>query len=451
LIDYDSLVNKIKKNNIIDPVDFDEFEVKRGLRNKDGSGVLVGLTKIGHVHGYIKDEYEVVPVDGELYYRGINIFDITRNIEKEKRKGFEEVAYLLLFGELPNKTELDEFCRLLSKHRVLPTGFTENMILKSPSNNIMNKLARSVLAFYSYDKNPEDLSIKNIIRQCIILIASFPTLIAYGYQAKNHYFNNKSLFIHNPKEKLSTAENFLNLIRQDGKYTKLEADMLDTMLIIHAEHSGGNNSAFTTHVVSSTDTDTYSVIAAAVGSLKGPKHGGANIKVMDMIANIKKNVKNWSNERELKEYLIKILRKKAFDRTGLIYGIGHAVYTLSDPRLRILKQKAVKLAKERNRIEEYNLYALIEKLGPEVFYELKGKKKDLCANVDFYSGFVYEMLDIPKELYTPLFAMSRIAGWSAHRIEEIISNKRIIRPAYKNVSERCKYVPLKQRRNRFRH
>jgi citrate synthase len=310
----------------------------------------------------------------------------------------------------------------------------------------MNKLARSVLAFYSYDKNPDDISIKNIVRQCIILISSFPTLIAYGYQAKNHYFNNKSLFIHNPKENLSTAENFLHLIRQNGHFTKLEANMLDTMLIIHAEHSGGNNSAFTTHVVSSTDTDTYSVIAAAVGSLKGPKHGGANIKVMDMVANIKKNVKDWSNEKLIKEYLIKILQKKAFDRTGLIYGIGHAVYTLSDPRLKILKQKAVKLAKDRGREEEFNLYALIEKLGPEAFYELKGTRKKICANVDFYSGFVYEMLDIPKELYTPLFAMSRISGWSAHRIEEVISNKRIIRPAYKNVSERCEYISLKRRK-----
>lgn len=446
MLDFDSLVKKIKNNNIIDPGNFDLFEVKRGLRNKDGSGVLVGLTKIGHVHGYIKDEYEVVPVEGELYYRGINLIDITKNIEKEKRFGFEEVAYLLLFGELPNKSELDSFCNLLAEHRFLPYGFTENMILKSPSNNIMNKLARSVLAFYSYDKNPDDISIKNIVRQCIILIASFPTMIAYGYQAKKHYFHNKSLCIHNPNVKLGTAENFLLLMRENGEYTKLEAEMLDTMLIIHAEHSGGNNSAFTTHVVSSTDTDTYSVIAAAVGSLKGPRHGGANIKVMDMISNIKKNVKDWSNEKEVKEYLLKILQKKAFDKSGLLYGIGHAVYTLSDPRLKILKQKATKLAKERGREEEYNLYNLIERLGPEIFYELKGTKKKLCANVDFYSGFVYEMLDIPKELYTPLFAMSRIAGWSAHRIEEVISNKRIIRPAYKNVSDRCEYIPLKQRK-----
>jgi citrate synthase len=270
-------------------------------------------------------------------------------------------------------------------------------------------------------------------------------MIAYGYQAKKHYFQNKSLCIHNPKEKLCTAENFLNLIREAGGYTKLEADMLDTMLIIHAEHSGGNNSTFTTHVVSSTDTDTYSVIAAAVGSLKGPKHGGANIKVMDMMANIKKHVKDWSDEKSIKEYLIKIIQKKAFDRTGLIYGIGHAVYTLSDPRLVILKQKAVKLAKEKGRLEEFNLYNLIEKLGPEVFYELKGNKKKLCANVDFYSGFVYEMLDIPKELYTPLFAMSRISGWSAHRIEEVISKGRIIRPAYKNISEHSEYIPIRKR------
>ncbi len=445
MIDYDFLVRKIKKNNIIDPLYYDKFDVKRGLRNKDGSGVLVGLTKIGNVHGYIKDEYEVVPVEGKLYYRGIDINDIIKNIEKEKRKGFEEVAYLLLFGELPKKEELINFCSMLSQDRELPSGFTENMILKSPSNNIMNKLARSVLAFYSYDKNPDDISIKNIVRQCIKLIASFPTMIAYGYQAKKHYFQNKSLCIHKPIEKLGSAENFLHLIRQTGEFTKLEADMLDTMLIIHAEHSGGNNSAFTTHVVSSTDTDTYSVIAAAVGSLKGSKHGGANIKVMDMMSNIKKNVKDWTNKKLIKEYLLKILNKKAFDKTGLIYGIGHAVYTLSDPRLKILKKKTVILAKEKNREEEFYLYNLVEKLGPEIFYELKGTKKKLCANIDFYSGFVYEMLDIPKELYTPLFAMSRITGWSAHRIEEVICNSRIIRPAYKNVSDNCEYIPLKKR------
>ena len=445
MIDYDFLVRKIKKNNIIDPLYYDKFDVKRGLRNKDGSGVLVGLTKIGNVHGYIKDEYEVVPVEGKLYYRGIDINDIMKNIEKEKRKGFEEVAYLLLFGELPKKEELINFCSMLSQDRELPSGFTENMILKSPSNNIMNKLARSVLAFYSYDKNPDDISIKNIVRQCIKLIASFPTMIAYGYQAKKHYFQNKSLCIHKPIEKLGSAENFLHLIRQTGEFTKLEADMLDTMLIIHAEHSGGNNSAFTTHVVSSTDTDTYSVIAAAVGSLKGSKHGGANIKVMDMMSNIKKNVKDWTNKKLIKEYLLKILNKKAFDKTGLIYGIGHAVYTLSDPRLKILKKKTVILAKEKNREEEFYLYNLVEKLGPEIFYELKGTKKKLCANIDFYSGFVYEMLDIPKELYTPLFAMSRITGWSAHRIEEVICNSRIIRPAYKNVSDNCEYIPLKKR------
>ncbi len=445
MIDFDALVDKIKKNNIIESDKYEKFEVKRGLRNKDGSGVLVGLTKIGNVHGYIKDEYEVVPVEGELHYRGINVIDITKNIEKEKRKGFEEVAYLLLFGELPNKDELAGFCNILSKNRELPGGFKENMILKSPSNNIMNKLARSVLAFYSYDKNPDDISIKNIARQCIELIASFPTMIAYGYQAKKHYFHNESLFIHNPKEKFGTAENFLHLIRQTGEFTRLEADVLDTMLIIHAEHSGGNNSSFTARVVSSTDTDTYSVISAAVGSLKGSKHGGANIKVIDMMRNIKKNVKNWSNEKEVKNYLLKILTKKAFDKTGLIYGIGHAVYTLSDPRVKILKQKAIILAKEKDNEEEYNLYNLVEKLGPEVFYELKGTKKKVCANVDFYSGFVYEMLDIPKELYTPLFAMSRIAGWSAHRIEEVISNSRIIRPAYKNISIKSEYIPLKKR------
>lgn len=434
------------KNNSIDTEHFSRYNVKRGLRNADGSGVLVGLTEIGDVHGYIVDENEVVAVEGNLRYRGIEISDLVNGCLNEKRFGFEETCYLLLFGELPNKATLNDFNEILAEKRELPYGFTENMILKSPSNDIMNKLARSVLACYSYDNNPEDNTIENTLKQSIELIARFPTMIAYAFQAKSHYFDNRSLFIHIPQRELSTSENFLRLIRQNNKYTPLEAQILDICLTMHAEHGGGNNSAFTTHVVSSADTDTYSAIAAAVGSLKGKKHGGANIKVMEMMENIKENVKEWEDDSEIKNYLEKIIKKQAYDKSGLVYGIGHAVYTLSDPRAKLLKEKAKLLAKEKGFEKELNLYDKIGQLTPGVFAKVKKSDKVISPNVDFYSGFVYSMLNIPYELYTPIFAMARIAGWSAHRLEELISGGRIMRPAFKNVCKKRDYSALVQRK-----
>jgi citrate synthase len=435
----------VENKDKIDPEYYIKFNVKKGLRNSDGSGVLVGLTEIGEVHGYVIDEGEKKPDWGRLSYRGTNVEDIVNGFQTESRFGFEEVCYLLLFGELPNSERLEEFNDLLGSHRALPHGFTEDMILKAPSNDVMNKLARSVLASYSYDQNPDDTSAKNLLRQSIELIASFPTMMAYGYQAKSHYHGNNSLFIHMPKKELGTAENILHMIRPDNKYTKTEAELLDLALVLHAEHGGGNNSSFATRVVSSTGTDTYSAIAAAVGSLKGPKHGGANAKVMAMIDDIKENVSNWEDPDEIESYLIKILKKEVGDKSGLIYGMGHAVYTLSDPRAVLLKEKALELAKEKNRVSEYNLYTYIESLSPKVFFDVKGSGKDISANVDFYSGFVYSMLNIPPELYTPIFAVSRIVGWCAHRIEELVSIQRIIRPAYKSVLTRKKYLPVSER------
>jgi citrate synthase len=434
-----------QKNNQIDPQLYGKFNVKRGLRDSDGTGVLVGLTEIGEVHAYIMDENEKVPVEGRLLYRGIDINEFTNGFQKDKRSGFEECCYLLLFGELPNAEELEKFKKLLATKRSLPNNFTEDMILRAPSSNIMNNLARAVLALYSYDENPEDMSIKNVLRQCIELIARFPTMAAYGFQAKSHYYNGNSLFIHSPRPELSTAENILHMIRPDSQYTPLEAEILDLALVLHAEHGGGNNSTFATHVVASSGTDTYSAIAAAIGSLKGCKHGGANIKVMEMMEDIKSHVADWDDEEEIAGYLEKILRKQAFDKSGLIYGIGHAVYTLSDPRTAILKRKAVSLAKEKEMYKEFRLYNAIEKLAPRMFYEVKGSDKAMCANVDFYSGFVYKMLNIPMELYTPIFAIGRIAGWCAHLIEEKINGGRIIRPAYKSVIGKRKYVELDKR------
>lgn len=443
------LLNKLCKlaenNNNIDQELYARYNVKRGLRNADGSGVLVGLTEIGDVHGYIIDEKEIVPVEGKLRYRGIEVSDIVKGFQKDGRSGFEETCYLLLFGELPSKSQLDDFKNLLDDNRELPEGFKENMILKAPSSNIMNKLARSVLASYSYDDNPEENSIRNNLRQCIELIARFPTMIAYGYQAKAHYYDGNSLFLHNPKKGLNTAENFLRLIRANKSYTELEAEILDLCLVLHAEHGGGNNSAFTTHVVSSADTDVYSAISSAVGSLKGRKHGGASNQVIDMMDNIKSAVKNWNNKDEIAGYLERIIKKEVYDKSGLIYGMGHAVYTKSDPRAVLLKEKARSLAREKSKEEEFILYENIEMLVPKVFEKVKKSNKIISANVDFYSGFVYSMLDIPRELYTPIFAMARISGWSAHRIEEIICGGRIIRPAYKSVSKKREYKLLKER------
>lgn len=432
-------------NSCINPELHGKYNTKRGLRNNDGTGVLIGLTEIGEVYAYIIEDEEKIPQEGRLYYRGIEINDLVGGFQEEKRHGFDEVCFLLLFGKLPAAARLEYFQELLRENRNLPDGFTEDMILKAPSRDIMNKMARSVLASYSYDENAEDTSVANVLRQSIQLIARFPTMAAYAYQARAHNFGKKSLYIHNPQKNLSPAENFLYMIRPDNQYSELEAEILDLNLILHAEHGGGNNSAFTTHVVSSTDTDTYSAIAAAIGSLKGTKHGGANIKVFNMVEDIKANLRNWDSEKEIEDYLVKIIRKKAFDGSGLIYGIGHAVYTLSDPRARLLKEKASALSREKGMGEEFNLYNVIEKLAPLVIAEEKGIDKAMATNVDFYSGFVYKMLNIPVELFTPIFAMSRIAGWSAHRIEEIVSGGRVIRPAYKNVMPKSSYIPLAHR------
>ena len=435
----------IKENYKISPELYGKYNAKRGLRNEDGTGVLVGLTNIGNVHGYIFDEGDKVPDEGCLSYRGVDVSELIANCQKEGRFGYEEAAYLLLFGKLPTAEKLENFKNLIGNNRELPAGFTEDMILKAPSSDIMNKLARSVLVSYSYDDDPDNTEISNMLRQSIELIARFPTMVAYAQQAKLHYYDKKSLVIHSPQPHLSTAENFLYMLRQNNEYTPLEATVLDTALILHAEHGGGNNSAFTTHVVSSSGTDTYSAIAAAVGSLKGPKHGGANNRVMSMMEEIEENVKDWSNDEEVRRYLIKILNKEAYDRSGLIYGMGHAIYTKSDPRATILKAQARELAMEKGFMDEFMLYDAIERLSPGAFEEIKGAKKVMCANVDMYSGFVYKMLGIPKELYTPIFAISRVVGWCAHRIEEVTVGGKIIRPAYKSVTKRTDYVKIEDR------
>lgn len=441
----EDLADQIVHVSDIDKNLFNEYNVKRGLRNQDGSGVLVGLTKIGDVVGYEKHDGKIVPAHGKLYYRGIELSQLARGFQKDRRHGFDETAFLLLTGNLPKKEELEEFSAYLESLRDLPSYFTRNSILSLRGRDLMNMLARSVLILYTLDGHPEDISTYNLLHQCLTLIAKFPTIVAYAFHGMRHSFQRKSLVIRHPKEELSTAENFLYMLKGDN-YTPLEADILDLAFVIHAEHGGGNNSTFTTRVVSSSGTDTYSAIAAALGSLKGPLHGGANLKVMDMMTNIKENVKDWSSEKEIKEYLLKLLKKEAFDRSGKIYGIGHAIYTLSDPRAVLLKEKAKELAAEKNRMEEFNLYENIEKLAPQVFYEYKGNTKVISPNVDFYSGFVYSCVDISKELFTPIFAIARICGWCAHRMEELIfSGKRIIRPAYKNIFGTVEYKPLSER------
>lgn len=443
---FEKLASDAVASSDIEKSLFDEYSVKRGLRNADFSGVLVGLTTIGDVEGYDKVDGKLVPKDGKLFYRGVELKDLAKGFQSKGRHGFDETAYLLLSGNLPNKEELEEFSGKLAEERHLPPFFSKNMILSLRGRDIMNMLARSVLGLYTADEDAEDLSPENLIKQSISLIAKFPVIVAYSYFGMRHSYQKKSLVIRHPQPGLSTAENFLYMLKGDN-YSKLEADLLDLSLVIHAEHGGGNNSSFTTRVVSSAQTDTYSAIAAALGSLKGGLHGGANLKVMDMMENIKANVSNWRDENEIKAYLQKILQKKAFDNTGKIYGIGHAIYTNSDPRAVLLKEKAEALAIEKQRLDEFHLYAAIERLAPQVFYEFKGANaKVICANVDFYSGFVYECLQIPKEIYTPIFAVSRIAGWCAHRIEEVtFSSRRIIRPAYKNVSERIDYLELSDR------
>lgn len=441
----DSHLSLAEEMTVIGPEEYLKYNTKRGLRNDDGTGVLVGLTEIGEVHGYIIDEGERIPAEGRLSYRGIDLRDIVVGFQQDKRFGFEETVYLLLFGDLPSTAELEEFQWLLGSKRDLPQGFTEDMVLRAPSFDIMNKLARSTLVSYSYDAEAEDESVRNVLRQSIELIARFPSMIAYAFQAKRHYFHDESLFIHAPEAELSTAENFLQMMRTDRVFTPLEAEILDLSLVLHAEHGGGNNSTFTIHLVSSASTDTYSAVAAAVGSLKGSKHGGANNRVMAMMEDIKENVKNWTNEQEVQTYLERILRREAHDGSGLVYGMGHAVYTVSDPRAVLLKAKAAELAAEKQREEEFALYESIERTMPQAFAAVKGYEMAISPNVDFFSGLVYSMLNIPPELYTPIFAMSRISGWCAHRVEELLSGGRIIRPAYKCVIARRGYTPLAAR------
>lgn len=433
-------------NGRIDPELYKKYDVKRGLRDLNGKGVLTGLTEISEVRSTVPGkDGEPVPCEGRLFYRGIDIEEHVRNFVSERRFGFEETTYLLLFGNLPNQKQLDDFTELLANYRTLPTSFVRDIIMKAPSSDMMNTLARSVLTLYSYDDKANDLSVPNVLRQCLQLIALFPLLSVYGYQAYAHYHDGQSLFIHAPLKELSTAENILHILRPDSKYTELEARILDIALVLHAEHGGGNNSTFTTHVVTSSGTDTYSVVAAALGSLKGPKHGGANIKVVQMFDEMKKQVKDWTDEEEVKRYLKALLNREAFDKAGLIYGMGHAVYSLSDPRANVFKQFVQRLSEEKGRSEEFGLYSMVERLAPQVIGEERKIYKGVSANVDFYSGFVYSMLDLPLELYTPIFAMARISGWSAHRIEELINAGKIIRPAYRNILPEQKYVKIADR------
>jgi citrate synthase len=441
----DSLCSDIKEQYTIDPQHYNNYNVKRGLRNADGSGVIAGITGIGSVQGYVMWDGVQHPIPGKLYYRGIDVEEIVHSHARDKTFGYEEVAYLLMLGKLPNMQQLATFDRVLSAARELPPGFTEDMIIKAPSKNIMNKLARSVLALYSYDPNPDDTSLKNVVRQSIELIGRFPVIVADAFSVKRRFFDGESLYLHYPKEDLSVSENFLHMLRRDNSYTPEEAQLLDLMLVLHAEHGGGNNSTFVCRALSSTGTDTYSAIAGAIGSLKGPKHGGANSKVMEMFYNIKGNVRDLDDEEEIASYLEKIINCGANDLTGLIYGMGHAVYTISDPRAILLKQYAKDLAEKKGCLEDFTLMEAVERLTPDIFSKCKGNGKRICANVDLYSGLVYKMLDIPEELYTPLFAIARIAGWCAHRIEEIVSGGRIMRPAYGYVTSQKPYVPIKDR------
>jgi citrate synthase len=446
---FSELEVSVRKSCQIDNQLFEKFDVKRGLRNSDGTGVLVGLTNIGDVVGYKKEGDKVIAIPGRLLYRGIDIEDITQGFQKENRHGFDETVYLLLTGHLPNKEELKNFSEHLASLRALPDDFTKDMILSMKGKDVLNILARSVLGLYTLDENPDSIALDNMIKQSLNIIAKFPTIVAYSYQALRHLYKGKTLSIRHPQPDLSPAENFLFLIKGDCKgFSKLEADLLDLMLVLHAEHGGGNNSTFTMRVTSSSETDIYSSITSAIGSLKGPLHGGANVRVLEMMENMKKNIKDWTDEDEVKAHLLKILNKNANDFSGKIYGIGHAVYTISDPRAAILKAKARELAIEKGRLEEFELYSLVEKLTPEVFRIFKGEKstKVVCINVDFYSGFVYACLDISKELYTPLFAIGRVSGWCTHRIEELtFSAKRLIRPAFKNVYGKHEYIPITER------
>lgn len=443
--------DSVSKSCQIESALFEKYDVKRGLRNNDGTGVVAGLTNICDVIGYKKEDGKVIAIPGRLLYRGIDIEDITAGFQKEGRSGFDETVFLLLTGHLPSKDELKEFSEYMAALRSLPDDFVKDMILSQKGKDVLNVLARSVLGLYILDKDPDNISLENMIRQSLNIIAKFPTIVAYSFQALRHLYHGKTMSIRHPQVNLTPAENFLYLIKGDCKgFSKLESDLLDLMLVLHAEHGGGNNSSFTMRVTSSSETDIYSAVTSAIGSLKGPLHGGANVRVLEMMENIKTNVKGWTDEEEVKEYLLKILNKKANDFTGKIYGIGHAVYTISDPRAAILKAKARELAIEKGRLDEFELYSLVERITPEVFRVFKGEKstKVVCINVDFYSGFVYSCLDISKELYTPLFAIGRVAGWCTHRIEELtFSAKRLIRPAFKYVYGDHEYVPIAERNN----
>lgn len=442
----DNSAKLIEKNDKIDPDLYIKNNVKRGLRNSNGTGVVVGLTRIGDVRGYETDASgNKIPIEGKLYYRGYSIEDLVQNCINENRFGFEEITFLLIFGFLPSKSELSAFQKLLGSKRDLPNGFARDMILTAPSNNIMNKLARSVLALYCYDDNPDDTSVPNVLRQSINLIGFFPALIAYAYQAKSSFYDNMSLHLHNPIPELSTSENILRMIRPMGEYMEIEAKLLDLAMILHAEHGGGNNSSFTTHLVSSTGTDTYSAISAAIGSLKGPKHGGANIAVINMIADIKAHVPDFNNRGKLDDYLVKLLKKEAYDKSGLIYGMGHAIYTLSDPRAKLLKSMSKKLAESKNLVDDFLLCDYIEKRTPQLYAEVTGIEKPMPANVDLYSGFVYDALDIPITIATPLFATARLSGWCAHRIEELVAGGKLMRPAYNSVQSPKEYIQIKDR------
>ncbi len=451
--DYETLMKDFTKkyrnicieNNSIDIDLFAKYGVKRGLRDKNGKGVLSGLTNISLIKASDIVDGKVIPCEGQLFYRGYNIFDLTDGMRKDQRFGFEEITYLLIFGNLPTKEQLAEFKKVLAVNRRLPTNFVRDVIMKAPSQDIMNSLTKSVLTLSSYDDRVSDISLENVLSQCLMLISVFPMLSVYGYHAYNHYERNESFYIHRPDDNLSAAENILRMLRPDKKYTNLEAKVLDMALVLHMEHGGGNNSTFTTRVVTSAGSDTYSVIAAALSSLKGPKHGGANIKVVEMMRDIRENVRDIADEDEVREYLRKILHKEAFDRRGLIYGMGHAVYSISDPRALIFKGFVEMLAKEKHEIKNFSLYSMIERIAPEVIGEECAIYKGVSANVDFYSGFVYTMLGIPTELFTPIFAMARIVGWSAHRMEELINVDKIIRPAYESISVLKPYESLASR------
>ena len=435
-----------EENCRIDYTLYDTYGVKKGLRDKSGTGVLAGLTNISHIQSYITNEAgEKIPCEGKLLYRGYDVTDLIRGFVKEHRFGFEETTYLLLFGQLPTIQELQEFTKIIAKLRTLPTNFTRDVIMKAPSKDIMNTLSRSILTLASYDENASDLAMSNVLRQSLMMISVLPMLAVYGYQAYHHYECDESLYIHRPDPKLGVAQNILRMLRPDKKFTDLEAHVLDIALVLHMEHGGGNNSSFTTHVVTSSGSDSYSVIAAALSSLKGPKHGGANIKVVEMMDDLKKHVQDVTDRSQVRSYLEQIVDKQAFDKKGLIYGMGHAVYSISDPRAKVFKDFVEQLADEKNHHEDYALYALVEELAPQIIAEKRKIYKGVSANVDFYSGLVYRLLNIPKELYTPIFAMARIVGWSAHRLEELTNVDKIIRPAYRSIGEEKEYLELTDR------